>query len=120
MKYWVYMREDYRIGTEILDLKSIQIHRKSNYSGEPLKYLSVPCTIKGSILEMSDEKLAQAKAEIASLYINPNSVRTDAFELTSKPSAFPVGKLISILPLTYAHERGYLHYPSGDPMETLA
>lgn len=117
-KYWVYMREDYRIGSNTLDLKSIQFRRSSSYAGEPLKYLPVPCTIKGEVLELSDEKLAAIKAEVASLNIVPHHLTSGAFVVSKQPGD-PIGKLITILPLAYAHERGYLHYPSPDPFETL-
>jgi len=117
-KYWLYMRPDSRISAESLDIKTMTFRQRSCYSGEQLKYLMVPGTIKGEVWELPDDRLAAIKEEVASLNIHPHPVRDGAFMVSEKPGD-PLGKLLTILPLDKAHERGYLHLASPDPYENL-
>jgi hypothetical protein len=119
-KYWLYMREDYRIGAESLDFKSIMFKRRSFYAGEPLKYIVVPGPIRGEIRELTDEQVQQITAEVSGLYINPHRARVGAFELNDNKDGFPVGKLLTIIPLETAHERGYLQVSGHEPIETIS
>lgn len=120
MKYWLYMKEDYRIGAESLDLRSVTFRRDSYYSGEPLKYLVVPGRIKGQIMDLSDEAVSKIQEEVSTSFINPHPVRDGAFTVNQDKKGVPLGELLTLMPLDRAHERGYLHYPSVDPFETLA
>lgn len=118
-KYWLYMKEDRRIGAEILDFPTYTFQRRSCYSGEPLKYLVVPGSIKGEVRELSDSQVSSLTSEVKSMFINAHPFRVGVFSISKNSDGEPVGKLLTILPLATAHERGYLQINSPDPVETI-
>ena len=119
-KYWLYMREDRRVGAESLDTPSMTFRRKSCYSGEALKYLVVPGTIRGEVWDLTDEQVAKITSDVSKLYINQHPIRVGIFAINQDPSGDPLGKILTMMPLSAAHERGYLQMSSPDPVETLA
>lgn len=114
-KFWLWKdKSEQFLKTYEVTVNGAEFKSSSYWSGEALPGTPVPGPINGAIAEMTDERVACIRKEVARLAIMPHLQVAGAF-IFAEGAGIPLGKYLSLMKLEDAITRGYHHPGSPAP-----